>query len=92
LFQGFGHQERVLSMGPGIAKRQVHSGGVPFQLSQQVLRTDASGMPLEWIDYKEAVRLHCLGHVAYAFGSRLYALTAAPTPAPAGRPSSKSIR
>jgi hypothetical protein len=31
-------------------------------------------MPLEWIDYKEAVRLHCLGQVAYAFGSRLYAL------------------
>ena len=43
-------------------------------LSQQVLRTDASGMPLEWIDYKEAVRLHCLGQVAYAFGSRLYEL------------------
>jgi hypothetical protein len=27
-------------------------------LSQQVLRTDIAGMPLEWIDYKEAVRLH----------------------------------
>jgi len=40
-------------MGPGSAKRQVHSGGMPFQLSQQVLRTDASGMPLEWIDYKD---------------------------------------
>jgi len=26
-------------------------------LSQQVLRTDASGMPLEWIDNREAVRL-----------------------------------
>ena len=48
--------------------------GAPVALSQQVLRTDASGMPLEWIDYKEAVRLHCLGQVAYAFGSRLYAL------------------
>jgi len=43
-------------------------------LSQQVLRTDASGMPLEWIDYREAVRLHCLGQVAYAFGSALYRL------------------
>jgi hypothetical protein len=43
-------------------------------LSQQVLRTDASGMPLEWIDYREAVRLYCLGQVAYAFGSTLYAL------------------
>jgi len=43
-------------------------------LSQQVLRTDASGMPLEWVDYREAVRLHCLGQVSYAFGSTLYAL------------------
>ena len=33
-------------------------------LSQQVLRTDASGMPLEWIDYREAVRLYCLGQVS----------------------------
>jgi len=46
----------------------------PNPLSQQVLRIDASGMPLEWIDYKEAVRLYCLGQVAYAFGSRLYEL------------------
>ncbi|HSF77384.1 MAG TPA: HNH endonuclease [Steroidobacteraceae bacterium] len=43
-------------------------------LSQQVLRTDASGMPLEWVDYREAVRLYCLGQVSYAFGSALYAL------------------
>jgi hypothetical protein len=43
-------------------------------LAQQVLRTDVSGMPLEWIDYREAVRLHCLGQVAYAFGSALYEL------------------
>ena len=43
-------------------------------LSQQVLRTDASGMPLEWIDYREAVRLYCLGQVSYAFGSMLYTL------------------
>ena len=53
---------------------QGRAGGAGIALSQQVLRTDASGMPLEWIDYKEAVRLHCLGQVAYAFGSRLYAL------------------
>ncbi|MBS1201384.1 MAG: endonuclease [Proteobacteria bacterium] len=43
-------------------------------LAQQVLRTDVSGMPLEWIDYREAVRLYCLGQVAYAFGSALYTL------------------
>lgn len=44
------------------------------RLSQQVLRTDASGMPLEWLDYREAVRLHCLGQVAYCFGTPLYSL------------------
>lgn len=41
-------------------------------LSQQILRTDASGMPLEWVDYREAVRFYHLGQVAYACGSTLY--------------------
>jgi hypothetical protein len=31
-------------------------------------------MPLEWIDYREAVRLHYLGQVAYTCGSLLYRL------------------
>lgn len=39
---------------------------------QQVLRTDASGMPLEWINYQDAVRLYHLGQVAYSCGSLLY--------------------
>ena len=60
--------------GRGISSTVAGTAGAGIALSQQVLRTDASGMPLEWIDYKEAVRLHCLGQVAYAFGSRLYAL------------------
>jgi len=60
--------------GAGNARTGGKAGGAIFALSQQVLRTDASGMPLEWIDYKEAVRLHCLDQVAYAFGSRLYEL------------------
>jgi 5-methylcytosine-specific restriction endonuclease McrA len=38
-------------------------------LSQQILRTDASGMPLEWIDYRQAVKLHALDMVAYTLGS-----------------------
>jgi 5-methylcytosine-specific restriction endonuclease McrA len=42
------------------------------ELSQQVLRTDIAGMPLEWIDYRDAVRLYCLGQVAYTLGSLLY--------------------
>ncbi len=40
--------------------------------SQQVLRTDVAGMPLEWIDYREAVSLYYTGQVAYTCGSLLY--------------------
>ena len=40
----------------------------------QVLRTDASGMPLEWIGYQEAAKLYHLGQVAYACGSTLLTL------------------
>lgn len=40
----------------------------------QVLRTDASGMPLEWIGYQEAAKLYHLGEVAYTCGTRLYTL------------------
>ena len=29
-------------------------------------------MPLEWIDYRDAVRLHYLGQIAYACGNTLY--------------------
>ena len=43
-------------------------------LSQLVLRTDVSGMPLEWIDYKEAARLYTQQQVAYTCGSALYTL------------------
>jgi 5-methylcytosine-specific restriction endonuclease McrA len=43
-----------------------------YSLSQQVLRTDAAGMPLEWIDFREAVRIYYLGQVAYSYGSVLY--------------------
>lgn len=37
----------------------------------QVLRTDASGMPLEWIGYQEAAKLYHLGMVAYTCGTTL---------------------
>ncbi len=43
-----------------------------YSLSHQVLRTDVSGMPLEWIGYQDAVRLYHLEQVAYACGSLLY--------------------
>ena len=43
-----------------------------IDLHQQVLRTDISGMPLEWIGYQDAVRLYHSGHVTYDLGTRLY--------------------
>ena len=43
-------------------------------LSQLVLRTDISGMPLEWIDYRESARLYHQEQVAYTCGSLLYKL------------------
>jgi 5-methylcytosine-specific restriction endonuclease McrA len=48
--------------------------GAPSGLTQQVLRTDVAGMPLEWIDYREAVRLYYMGQVAYTCGSVLFRL------------------
>ena len=43
-----------------------------YWLSQEVLRTDVSGMPLEWIDFRSAVRIYHLDQVAYACGNPLY--------------------
>lgn len=41
-------------------------------LNQQVLRTDISGMPLEWVNYQDAVRLYYAEQVAYSCGTLLY--------------------
>ena len=41
-------------------------------LSQEVLRTDIAGMPLEWIDYRAAASLYHGGQVAYCCGSPIY--------------------
>jgi len=38
----------------------------------QILRTDVSGMPLEWIGFEDAAKLYCLKQVAYDCGSLLY--------------------
>lgn len=43
-------------------------------LSQKILRTHACGMPLEWINYQQAVRLYHLGVVTYAYGTSLYCI------------------
>ena len=43
-------------------------------LWQQVLRTDVSGMPLEWINYQDAVKLYFSQQVAYTCGEPLYVI------------------
>lgn len=43
-----------------------------YALSQQVLRTDVAGMPLEWMTYQETVRLYHAEQVAYACGAMIY--------------------
>jgi len=48
--------------------------GHHYPLSQQILRTDVSGMPLEWVDYREAARLYHTDQVAYTCGTLLYRL------------------
>ncbi len=47
---------------------------VMLPTEHQVLRTDAAGMPLEWIGLEQAVRLYYTEQVAYACGSPLYRL------------------
>jgi 5-methylcytosine-specific restriction endonuclease McrA len=41
-------------------------------LHQQVLRTDVAGMPLEWIDYRDAARLYHTEQVAYVCGAPIF--------------------
>lgn len=41
-------------------------------LEHHILRTDVSGMPLDWITYQDAVRLYYLREVSYTCGRRLY--------------------
>jgi len=43
-------------------------------VSQEVLRTDVAGMPLEWIDYRAAASLYHAEQVAYSCGSPIYTL------------------
>jgi hypothetical protein len=43
-------------------------------VSQEVLRTDIAGMPLEWIDYRAAASLYHAEQVAYSCGSLIYTL------------------
>lgn len=45
-----------------------------MSLSQLILRTDVAGMPLEWVDYRCAVRLYHTAQVAYECGRPLFRL------------------
>lgn len=38
---------------------------------QRILRTDISGMPLEWIHYETAAKLHYTEQIAYTLGSQI---------------------
>jgi 5-methylcytosine-specific restriction endonuclease McrA len=58
-----GDEEFISIAAPGIVALHHH-----------VLRTDISGMPLEWIDYKEAARLYHQQQVAYTCGTPIYRL------------------
>ena len=40
--------------------------------SLRILRTHVSGMPIEWVGFEEAVKLHCLEQILYPLGSPLY--------------------
>lgn len=50
----------------------VKRGRGVITLQHHILRTDVSGMPLEWITYQDAVRLYYLDQVVYTCGKGLY--------------------
>ena len=52
----------------------VWSKCTPTDLYHQILRVDPSGMPLDWVNYQEAVKLYFLDKVLYSCGKPLYRL------------------
>ncbi len=69
---GFGLDLELADSGANVAR--VVSPHAARNLTQLILRTDIAGMPLEWIDYKEAARLYHQEQVAYTCGTSLYKL------------------
>jgi len=41
-------------------------------LGQEALRIDTTGLPLEWIDYKDAASLYAVDQVVYTLGADIY--------------------
>lgn len=54
-----------------IAVESEHSKGV-IHSKLNVLRTDASGIPYEWINYRDVARLYALDQVLYPMGNQLF--------------------
>src|ERR1700678_304072 len=63
-----------VGLGQHDSELEILACGPGHGLSQMVLRTDVAGMPLEWIDYREAARLYHQDQIAYTCGSLLYRL------------------
>ena len=40
----------------------------------QSLRIDTTGLPLEWINYKDAAKLYAVEQVVYTLGNELYTI------------------
>ncbi len=40
-------------------------------LNYCILRTNNAGTPLEWVSFRDAVRLHCMGQISYTIGNHL---------------------
>ena len=53
---------------------------IVFQMNNLVnfpyrsLRIDTTGLPLEWIDFKEAAKIYSVGDVVYTLGDHLYTI------------------
>lgn len=43
-----------------------------IQPGLRILRTDVSGMPIEWVGFEDAVKLDCLEQILYPMGSPLH--------------------
>ena len=56
-----------------IAVESEHSKGV-IHSKLNVLRTDASGIPYEWINYRDVARLYALDQALYPVGNQPFAI------------------
>ena len=68
------HPKRAQRLLPARPEPEIGPRPAAGAFAQMVLRADVAGMPLEWIDYREAARLYHQGQVAYVCGTPLYRL------------------